>query len=213
MRISILASGGLIGVLFISSIALLYWVNSNTKEQIEDSYTRSMQAPLFDILDQAFQTDAIQIEPYPIPEKFWSLLGFKSQHHLNIVNHKNEPVALIIPATTYDGYSGKINIIVAVKRDGHIIGVRTITHSETPGLGDKIDLSNGNWIMIFDGKSISNTPRKLWTISKEGGKFDQISGATITSKAVIRKVFQALSYFEQDKSRVLNAAPSETDDL
>jgi len=197
----------------ISALALLLWINISTENQIEASYKRSIQAPLLDILGQAFKSDAIEINPYPIPEKFWPLLGFENQHYLNIVYQNSEAVALIIPATAQNGYSGEIKTIVAVSRDGQILGVRILKHSETPGLGDKIDISIDDWILAFDGKSLSNTAEKSWAVRKDGGEFDQISGATITSKSVIRKVFKALKYFEQDKVRLFGQTTPETDSL
>ena len=202
-----------ISMFIISAIAFLLCINISTENQIEASYKRSIQAPLFDILDQAFQRDAIEFNPHPIPEKFWPLLGLENQEHLNIVYQNNEAVALIIPATSQNGYSGEIKIIIAVSRDGHIIGVRILKHSETRGLGDKIDISTDDWILAFDGKSLSNTSQKSWAVRKDGGDFDQISGATITSKSVISKVFDSLRYFEQDKIRLFGQTISETASL
>ena len=130
-----------------------------------------------------------------------------------VVYQNSEAVGLIIPATTQNGYSGEIKLIVAASRDGQIIGVRILKHSETPGLGDKIDISTDDWILAFDGKSLSNTAEKSWTVRKDGGEFDQISGATITSKSVITKVFKALKYFEQDRVRLFGQTTSETASL
>lgn len=200
-------------MLVISAIALLLWINISTENQIEASYKRSIQAPLLDILGQAFESDAIEINPYPIPEEFWPLLGFENQHYLNIVYQNSEAVGLIIPATTQNGYSGEIKLIVAASRDGQIIGVRILKHSETPGLGDKIDISTDNWILAFNGRSLSNTAEKSWTVRRDGGEFDQISGATITSKSVITQVLKALKYFEQDKVRLFGQTTSETASL
>ena len=200
-------------MLVISAIALLLWINISTENKIEASYKRSIQAPLLDILGQAFESDAIEINPYPIPEEFWPLLGFENQHYLNIVYQNSEAVGLIIPATAQNGYSGEIKLIVAASRDGQIIGVRILKHSETPGLGDKIDISTDNWILAFNGRSLSNTAEKSWTVRRDGGEFDQISGATITSKSVITQVLKALKYFEQDKVRLIGQTTSETASL
>ena len=120
---------------------------------------------------------------------------------------------MIIPATTQNGYSGEIKLIVAASRDGQIIGVRILKHSETPGLGYKIDISTDNWILAFNGRSLSNTAEKSWTVRRDGGEFDQISGATITSKSVITQVLKALKYFEQDKVRLIGQTTSETASL
>ena len=94
-------------------------------------------------------------------------------------------------------------MIVGVNVDGSIAGVRVVDHRETPGLGDKIELRKSKWILDFNGRSLKNTPTSAWAVKKNGGAFDQFTGATITPRAVINQLVNTLKYFEQDKSRLL----------
>lgn len=92
------------------------------------------------------------------------------------------------------GYGGPITHLVALNADGVILGVRVLTHKETPGLADKIEVSRSNWIKSFDGLSLANTPLEKWKVKKDGGMFDQFAGATITPRAVVKSVLQALQF-------------------
>ncbi len=98
----------------------------------------------------------------------------------------------IMQQHTYDGYNGHIAFWVAIDRQGEIIGVRTFAHQETPGLGDKIERQVSPWIDLFKGLSLANTEAADWALTQEGGQFDSITGATITSRASIRAVRAAL---------------------
>lgn len=96
-----------------------------------------------------------------------------------------------------DGYSGPIQYLMGVNMHGEIIGVRIVSHTETPGLGDKIELAKSPWVLGFDHHSLANTPR--WGVKKDGGTFDQFSGATITPRAVVKGIHLALLALQQDQ--------------
>jgi electron transport complex protein RnfG len=104
------------------------------------------------------------------------------------------PIAIVLPVTAPDGYGGAIRLLVGVSVNGQVTGVRVVEHHETPGLGDYIDLAKSQWIHIFDGKSLQNTPDKAWQVKKDGGEFDYVTGATITPRAVIAAVHRTLQY-------------------
>lgn len=113
-----------------------------------------------------------------------------------------EPVALILTTHAPDGYSGDIKIMLAVYEDGRIAGVRVLKHKETPGLGDQIELKKSNWILGFNGLKLRDNNNALWAVRKDGGGFDQFTGATITPRAVIKAVKNALMFI-QDKGAKL----------
>lgn len=96
-----------------------------------------------------------------------------------------------------DGYSGPIQYLMGVNMHGEIIGVRIVSHTETPGLGDKIELAKSPWVLGFDHHSLANTPK--WGVKKDGGTFDQFSGATITPRAVVKGIHLALLALQQDQ--------------
>ena len=89
--------------------------------------------------------------------------------------------------TAPDGYSGDIRLLVGLDPKGEVLGVRVIEHHETPGLGDKIELRISNWILNFTHQSINEHNLSEWSVKKDGGKFDQFSGATITPRAVVNQ--------------------------
>jgi len=111
-----------------------------------------------------------------------------------VARNNGKTIALIIPATAHDGYSGDISMIVGVNRDGTVAGVRILKHKETPGLGDKIDVKKNQWILNFDGKSLTVPVIEDWKVKKDGGAFDQFAGATITPRAVVGQIKRVLEF-------------------
>ena len=113
--------------------------------------------------------------------------------------------AVILETTTHDGYSGDIKLLMAVRNDGSISGVRVIAHKETPGLGDYIDILHGDWIKSFDHLSLTTRPSAQWKVKKDGGQFDYMAGATITPRAVVNITQAALHYVEANKAELFAA--------
>jgi electron transport complex protein RnfG len=105
------------------------------------------------------------------------------------------------------GYGGLITLVMGVDRDGSILGVRVISHAETPGLGDAIEAEKSRWITGFDGKTLADPPPGDWKVKKDGGFFDQFSGATITPRAVVRAVKGGLVFFRRHRDRLLKDRP------
>jgi len=103
---------------------------------------------------------------------------------------------------TGQGYGGKIELIMGINPQGELIGVRVLAHSETPGLGDKIEIEKDNWITGFSGRSLKNTPETAWRVKKDGGEIDQFSGATITPRAVIKAVHEGLVFFQEHRNEL-----------
>lgn len=118
-----------------------------------------------------------------------------------------ELVAIVLPAVAPDGYTTDIDLIVGIYPSGELAGVRVVSHKETPGLGDKIELAKSNWIKEFDNKSLLQPEPEKWKVKKDGGEFDQFTGATITPRAVVNAVNRALQFFDKHKS-VLLAHPA-----
>ena len=110
------------------------------------------------------------------------------------------PVALVMSATAPDGYSGSIRLLVGINHDGTLRGVRVVNHRETPGLGDAIDEQRSDWILQFTGRSLDDPPLPQWKVRKDGGSFDQLTGATITPRAVVKAVRETLLYYRAHRS-------------
>jgi electron transport complex protein RnfG len=116
---------------------------------------------------------------------------------------RGEPVAVVLEPVAPDGYSGDIRLLIAIAPDGTVLGVRAVAHRETPGLGDFIDTRKSNWIERFMGKSTRNPPLAAWRVRKDGGDFDQYTGATITSRAVVGTVGRTLEFFARHRDELL----------
>ena len=130
-------------------------------------------------------------------------LGTQREREAYVAYKEGEAVAVIMPVIAPDGYNGRIEMLVGVNSDGTIAGVRAITHTETPGLGDKINTNVTDWILGFNGKSLSNPSQSNWAVRKDGGEFDQFAGATITPRAVVAAIYRALEYFKANKKHLL----------
>lgn len=119
-------------------------------------------------------------------------------------------VAVVLEPVAPGGYAGPIRLLVAIRPDGTVLGVRVTEHRETPGLGDAIDARKSGWIERFAGKALGRPPADRWSVRKDGGDFDQFTGATVTPRAVVGAVANALVYFERHRDELL-AAPATID--
>lgn len=104
---------------------------------------------------------------------------------------------------TEAGYGGPITLVVGIARDGRVLGVRTVSHSETPGLGDKIDIRKSDWMRSFDGRHLDAGNEHEWAVRKDGGSFDQFAGATITPRAVVAAVRESLTFFAENAAALV----------
>ncbi len=116
------------------------------------------------------------------------------EHRLFMVRKGEQPVGVIMEATAPDGYSGAIRLLIGADFTGNVLGVRVTEHHETPGLGDKIELRISDWITGFAGQHIAGTNDSRWAVKKDGGQFDQFTGATITPRAIVNAVKRAGLY-------------------
>ena len=133
-------------------------------------------------------------------------LGNRDETSIYRARLKDKPTAVILEATAPDGYSGDIKLLVAIKADGEIAGVRVLTHKETPGLGDYIDISHSEWIKQFDGQSLVKRNDEAWFVKKDGGQFDFTTGATITPRAVVKAVHKVLKFYSKNQQAIFQTA-------
>lgn len=132
-------------------------------------------------------------------------LGNLQPHRVYRAYQGDTPVAFAIETTAPDGYSGNIQLVVGVSMDMDVLGVRVIDHQETPGLGDKIESSVSDWIYSFTGMSFNPDKLSKWQVKKDGGVFDQFTGATITPRAVVGAVKNTLLFVESQQATLLRA--------
>jgi len=133
-----------------------------------------------------------------------TLLGTNHDSTVYRARLRGEPVAAIFRSIAPDGYSGKIHLLVGVYIDGSLAGVRVVKHAETPGLGDAIEIRKSPWINDFSGKSLANPSQDRWRVKRDGGDFDQFTGATITPRAVVAAVRNTLLYYRQNTDMIFN---------
>ncbi|ELC3159305.1 MULTISPECIES: electron transport complex subunit RsxG [Vibrio] len=121
-----------------------------------------------------------------------------------IATKDGQPTAMAIESIAPDGYNGEIKIITGIDNQGKILGTRILSHQETPGLGDKIDLRVTDWILSFTGKQVTESNWNSWRVRKDGGDFDQFTGATITPRAVVKAVRNTVNYVNKSRDEILN---------
>lgn len=178
-----------------------------TKPAIELSEAEEKMKLINEILpaseyDNRLLEDTLALAPTPA-------LGLKDTTTVYRARKNGQPAAVVFEAVAPDGYAGKIHLIMAVRADGRIVGVRTTLHKETPGLGDYIEPRKDKnkarpWITQFENLSLAQMPDAGWKVKKDGGQFDYYAGATITSRAVVKAVHRAIR-FAADNREMLYA--------
>lgn len=203
-----ITTGMILGTFAIVGTGLVAVTNSGTQERIAEAKRQALAETLHALIpperhDNDLATDIIDITA---PE----FLGSKKPVKVYRARKTGLPVAALFTTIAPDGYSGVIKLLVAVNADGSIAGVRVLAHRETPGLGDFIEESKSDWIMGFNGKSLFNPVEKNWKVRKDGGAFDHTTGATITPRAIVKAVYNTLSYYRQHQAEIFNAPAATT---
>ncbi len=202
-----LKTAGLLIVFSIAGTWLLAYIYATTLAPIAKSEAEARLSLFRQIMpdsmhDNDLLKDAIKVGPD-------ALLGNKEPIEINRAKINNKPAALILEAIAPDGYSGDIKLLIAIRADGTLSGVRVLAHKETPGLGDYIDILHSKWIKQFDNESLAKTALPLWHVKKDDGKFDYMAGATITPRAVVKAVANALQYFQINKNKLFSDAAAQ----
>jgi len=180
--------------------ALLALVASFTRERIvsnEQAWIRqrldALVAPAMH--DNDLLTDSIAVTA---PD----LLGSSQPVKIYRARRNGAPVAAVLRPIAPDGYRGPIELLVAVGPGGRLIGVQVIRHQETPGLGDAFESRDVHWLERFRGRSLTDPPPQRWTVRRDGGDFDAFTGATITPRAIVKAVRNALEYYQRNSQRI-----------
>ena len=170
-----------------------------TKDRIDAAQRAAEEQALLEIIPRNEHDNSM------LDDREWApvgdpLLQLDAPRPIYLARRGDRTVAAIIPARAPDGYSGAIDFIVGVRRNGEIAGVRVLRHRETPGLGDAVDHRKSNWIDGFVGRSLSNPAPEGWQVWKDGGVFDQFTGATITPRAVVNATARVLRYAQENRA-------------
>tara|TARA_R110001592_G_scaffold66617_2_gene204591 strand:- start:32758 stop:33480 length:723 start_codon:yes stop_codon:yes gene_type:complete len=201
---SIFRSAWGLGLFAIITAGLIALTQVVTKDRIADQIRQARSKALLEIVPVGqFDNDLLD-------HAFWleaeERLGLKEASEAFVALRGGRPRYFILPLVAPDGYTGPIRLIMSLDLAGIIIGLRVIEHKETPGLGDKIDIKKSDWVRIFEGRSLGNTEESAWAVKKDGGDFDQMTGATITPRAIVNAVYKGLQYYQDHQSELLHAA-------
>jgi len=192
-----------LGLFAVITAGLIALVQINTSERIAEQETKARLAALYDLVPEQYRDNDLLKDSFK--------LQLKADTSFDVYRAKLNGTlsALILPWTAPDGYTAPISLLIAIKQNGELLGVRVIDHKETPGLGDKIELSKSDWILGFDQRSLGNTPTEAWRVKKDGGDFDQLTGATVTPRAIVASVYDALTFY-RTHAHSLNTQAAQT---
>lgn len=196
----LLAGFALLTALLVASTFL------GTKDRISAAERAAEEKALLQIIPRDRHDNAMLDDRLVAPAND-PLLQLPEEKSIYVAKRDGTATAVLIPAVAPDGYSGIIELIVGVNRDGSVAGVRVLQHRETPGLGDAVDHRKSDWIMGFKGRSLGNPVKERWTVRKDGGEFDQFTGATITPRAVVQATARVLQYAEDNHGTLFGKTP------
>lgn len=200
----VVRSGLLLGLIALLGTALLAGVNGLTYERILEQEKQRIQQQLNAIVPVVSYNNDLLDDMIEIEDEAF----FHHQAAVRVYRARmdGKPVAVLMNVTAPDGYNGDIHLLTGIDTRGTVLGVRVLSHRETPGLGDPIELEKSDWILGFTGKSLLNTPDKHWAVIRDGGEFDQFTGATITPRAVVKAVHNTLLYFKANQQSLFETA-------
>ena len=195
-----------LGLVVIIGTALLSMVNNLTRERISDQEQRAVLQQLQQLVaaseyDNELHQDYFQFRDESFFPQGQLVTAYRARK-------QGRPVAVILRFAAMDGYNGRINLLAGVDINGRLTGVRVTSHKETPGLGDGIEIERSDWILSFDGKSLQQPGISQWAVRRDGGVFDQMTGATITPRAVVNAVKRALGYYQQHQQELFDTPAS-----
>jgi electron transport complex protein RnfG len=211
-------------ILFVFAIigtAMMAYTFSHTQPIIEKSAQAEKLALINQVMPHALYDNDLLATHRELPAD--DLLGTRKPSGMWLATRAGQPSGIVLEAIAPEGYSGDIDLLIGISADGVITGVRVTHHKETPGLGDYIELAKSTWIMQFNGKRMEEkvpvqitlsgeflrgqNDRKRWRVKKDGGEFDARAGATVTPRAIVKAVRQALEYFHKHRDELLRTIP------
>ena len=178
-------------------VALSYDI---TKSQIADNQKKTLLKQLNSLISTDLYDNDLLNDKIEITDK--ENLGTTAPVTFYRARKQNQPQAIIFMPIAPDGYGGSIQLLVGITIEGTLLGVRVVSHQETPGLGDLIEEKRSTWIYSFNGLSLEHPPLEKWAVRKDGGIFDQFTGATITPRAIVKAVKKSLIFVQSQKDQL-----------
>lgn len=201
-RRQILLSGVFLSLFAVVGTTLVAFTEYSTSAAIAENERQVLLRNLYALLPRDQLDNDIATDTLELPAS--TLLGTDDVSTVYRARMLGEPVAAIFNSVAPNGYNGKIHLLVGVYIDGRLAGVRVVKHAETPGLGDAVEVRKSPWINDFAGKSLDNPSQERWLVKRDGGDFDQFTGATITPRAVVAAVRNTLLYYQQNADMIFD---------
>ena len=200
----ILRVGALLALFAIVATTMVAFTEQNTREQIKENERQALLNAINALIPHQQYDNAILSDTISLAAT--DALGTMEPSTVFRARKNGQPVAVVFTVVAPNGYSGSIKMLVGIYHDASLAGVRVINHKETPGLGDKIDEKRSDWILAFDGLSLQTPVSAKWKVKKDGGEFDQFTGATITPRAVVSAIKKSLEYFQKHRDELFAVA-------
>jgi len=200
----IVIAGWLLAVTALLGTGLMVGVNWHSKPFITENERLVLLRTLNSVLpSDIYNNDIVSDIVFAVDAE---LLGGPNETTIYRARLDSKPSAAVLKVIAPNGYSGPILLLVGIDMSGDILGVRVVKHKETPGLGDGIEIQRSNWIDSFTGKSQQNPNAIGWKVKRDGGEFDQFTGATITPRAIVAAVHKVLIYFERHQGNIFSSS-------
>ncbi len=194
-------TGILAGFALLASI-LLGVTNCSTQGTIQQRLDEDLKKSLQEVVPVTLYDNDMLQDTLTIPSADYNIGANETTVYL--AKKDGKVTAVCFKFIAPDGYSGAINMIIGIDREGNILGVRVLSHKETPGLGDKIEVAKSTWILNFVGRSLDNLTPAQWAVKKDGGVFDQFAGATITPRKSVQATYRSLQLFKAHQAQLIN---------
>ncbi|MDD5058846.1 MAG: electron transport complex subunit RsxG [Sideroxydans sp.] len=195
LRGKLVYQGILLGGVALLTSAALSFASRATEADIKAAEAADLKQSLTQVLPGEYDNDLLK-DTVTLHEPGGDVLAYRARR-------AGKVEAVVYRVTGY-GYAGAIMCVMGVSREGKILGVRVISHKETPGLGDKIETAKSNWVHAFEGKWLGEPTADKWAVKKDGGIFDQFAGATITPRGVVKAVRGGLELFDKERATLLD---------
>jgi len=206
---TVIRSGVTLAVIGAICTALVAITFQSTKQRIEDNEKAWLERSLQPALSGLFFDSGVTESKIAMPPPH-DLPGSEAAIVYRVYA-ESEPVAALFVVSARDGYAGPIRLLVGVETTGTVTGVHVLEHRETPGLGDRVESGKSDWVKQFKGRSLLDPAPAGWRIKSDGGQFDQLTGASVTPRAIIKAIKETLLYFDLHTDEVFASPPSETE--
>ena len=203
-RHPVIVAALLLGMFAVIGTSLVAFTYENTFERIAENERQALLKKLYKLIPPESINNDIVNDTVTVSDHL-RLGAEKSVVYLG--RYDDKPVAAVFVTVAPEGYSGTIKLLVAVKTDGSLGGVRIVSHRETPGLGDKVEEEKSDWILQFAGKSLLEPQLSNWKVKRDGGYFDQFTGATITPRTIVKAVKNTLLYYRDHGDKLFSKQP------